>query len=75
MDCDAHRIDGKLNVFPVIIGNHVWIGTRVTILKGVSVGEGFIIGAGSIVTHDVPAHCMVAGNPARVIKIDVSWEL
>lgn len=52
----------------VIIENGVWIGEKVCILKGVTVGEKSIIGAGSIVTKDVPPYTIVAGNPAKVIK-------
>jgi acetyltransferase-like isoleucine patch superfamily enzyme len=53
---------------PVIIGNKVWIGFNAIILKGVTIGEGAIVGAGSVVTKDVPAFTIVAGNPARVIR-------
>jgi maltose O-acetyltransferase len=53
---------------PITIGNDVWIGARVIILPGVTIGEGVIIGAGSVVTKDVPAWAVVVGNPARVIK-------
>jgi len=52
----------------VIIGNDVWIGTRVIILGGVHVGNGAIIGAGSIVTKDIPDFAIAAGVPAKVIK-------
>jgi maltose O-acetyltransferase len=52
----------------VIIGNDVWIGTRVIILSGISIGNGAIIAAGSIVTKDVPDFAIVGGNPARIIK-------
>ena len=52
----------------IIIGNNVWIGDKVTILGGVTIGDNVIIGAGSIVTHDVPSNCMAAGMPANVIK-------
>ena len=54
---------------PVCIGNHVWIGANTVILKGVTIGEGAVVGAGSVVTHDVPALSVVAGNPARVLKM------
>jgi len=53
---------------PVLIGNDVWIGDKVTILPGVSIGDGAIIAANSVVTKDVPAYCVAAGNPARIIK-------
>lgn len=52
----------------VRIGNDVWIGTRAIILPGVQVGDGAIIGAGSVVTRDVPVLAVVGGVPARVIK-------
>lgn len=53
---------------PVIIGRNVWIGDKVTILPGVFIGEGAIIGANSVVTHDVPSFSIVAGSPAKIIK-------
>lgn len=53
---------------PIYIENNVWIGFDVTILKGVHIGEGAIIGAKSVVTKDVPAWSVVAGNPAKIIK-------
>jgi len=52
----------------VIIKDFVWIGANVTILPGVSIGEGAIVGAGSVVTKDIPDFSIAAGNPARVIK-------
>lgn len=51
MDSDAHAINGVVNTEPVIIGNHVWIGTRATILKGVTIGDGAIIAAGAVVVN------------------------
>ena len=51
------------------IGNHVWIGGRVTILKGVTIGDNAVVGAGSVVTKDVPKDAIVAGNPAKVIRM------
>lgn len=52
----------------VVIGNNVWIGDKTTILAGVHIGDNVIIGANSVVTHDIPSNCMAAGMPARVIK-------
>jgi len=52
----------------VKIGNNVWIGDKATILGGVTIGDNVIIGAGSVVTHDIPSNSMVAGIPARVVK-------
>jgi acetyltransferase-like isoleucine patch superfamily enzyme len=52
----------------IFIGDNVWIGTRSIILGGVSIGEGSVIAAASVVDFDVPLHSVVAGNPARVVK-------
>lgn len=57
------------DVGDVIIGDYVWIGARVIILKGVAIGEKAIIGAGAVVTKDVPPYAIVGGVPARVIKM------
>jgi acetyltransferase-like isoleucine patch superfamily enzyme len=53
---------------PIRIGRNVWIGFDVCILPGVTIGEGSVVGARSVVTEDVPAYCVVAGNPARIIR-------
>lgn len=53
---------------PVLIGNDVWIGDKVTILANVIIGDGAVIAANSVVTEDVPAYSVVAGNPAKIIK-------
>ncbi|NQD74516.1 acyltransferase [Pseudomonas sp. CM27] len=77
---DAHPIfcvksGERLNLpEPVIIGNHVWIGARAAILGGTSIGDGSIIGFGSIVKGVFPNNCIVAGTPARLIRKDVAWE-
>lgn len=52
---------------PVVIENDVFIGMNCLILKGVHIGSGSVVGAGSVVTHNVPPNSMIAGNPARVI--------
>lgn len=52
---------------PITIGNSVWIGDRATILGGVTIGDGAIIAAGSVVTKDIPAGAIVVGNPGRII--------
>ena len=53
---------------PIIVGKNVWIGSNSTILSGVTIGDNSIVGAGAVVTHDVPANAIVAGVPARKIK-------
>lgn len=53
---------------PVIIGNNVWIGDKAVILPDVKIGEGSIIGAGAVVTKDVPPYCVIGGNPAKIIR-------
>lgn len=75
MDSDAHSIgyEGYQMTKPVIIGNNVWIGSRAIILKGVNIGDGAIVAAGSVVTKDVPPNSTVAGVPARIIKENVKW--
>lgn len=67
-------IDEKLpgNDLPVVIEEDVWIGTGAIILKGVRVGRGSIVAAGAIVTKDVPAYSIVAGAPAKVLKMRMS---
>lgn len=52
----------------VVVEDEVWIGARSILLDGVTVGSGSVIGAGSVVTHDVPEYAVVAGNPARVLR-------
>ena len=51
-----------------MIGRNVWIGDKVTILGGVTIGDNVIVGAESIVTHDIPSNSIAGGTPARVIK-------
>jgi len=58
----------SVTVRPVRIGNKTWIGFGASILKGVSVGEGAVVGANAVVTRDVPPYTVVAGNPARVVR-------
>lgn len=54
---------------PVVIADRAWVGFNVTILKGVTIGEGAVVAACSVVTRDVPPHALVAGNPARVVRM------
>jgi len=57
----------------ISIEEHVWISQNATILKGVTIGKSSIVGAGAIVTKDVEANSIVAGNPARTIKKNITW--
>lgn len=83
-DNDGHPLDYKKrrdnfppekdSVKPVKIGNDVWVGRNAFILKGVTIGDRSVVGACSVVIDDVPADCVVVGNPARVVKKLVSGE-
>ncbi|MGH2729134.1 MAG: acyltransferase [Actinomycetota bacterium] len=77
MDSDSHvlSVGGRRRpqTLPVEIGNHVWMGAGVTVLKGATMGDGVVIGAGSVVTGTIPPKTLAAGVPARVIKDDVQW--
>lgn len=78
IDTDAHPIDylerrkpvtgDHISSLPIIIQDDVWIGARCVILKGVTIGARAVIGAGSVVTSDIPADCVAAGNPCRIIR-------
>jgi len=68
-DSDWHPNDPRSrSPRPIIIGDNVWLGVNVTVLKGVNIGPNAIIGAGSVVTKDIPANITAAGNPCRAIK-------
>jgi len=75
MDSDGHVVDRTLpdipehkKMAPVRIEDHAWIGYGALIMKGVTVGHHAVVAAQAVVTKDVPPHCVVAGNPARVVK-------
>ena len=74
-DSDVHKITGSTNsnTKPIKIGNHVWIGTNSIILKSVSIGDGAVVAAGSLVNKDVPSRSLVAGIPAKIIRSSVEW--
>lgn len=75
-DTDAHPMDYKVRrasnegtkSAPIVIEDDVWVGAHSIILKGVTIGARSIIGAGSVVTRSIPADCVAAGNPCKVIK-------
>jgi acetyltransferase-like isoleucine patch superfamily enzyme len=73
LDADGHEIDDRPSIAPVTIGNNVWIGARTTDLKGVTIGDGAVIAACSLVSKDVSPRSLVGGNPARIIRENVTW--
>lgn len=64
----SHASPGGRLTRPIVIEDKVWIGIGATVLPGVRIGYGAIVGANSVVTHDVPPMTVVGGNPARFIK-------
>ncbi|MBI9014110.1 MAG: acyltransferase [Clostridiales bacterium] len=80
MDSDFHNIyDNEMKIVnpskSVLINDNVWIGREAIIMKGVTIGKGSIVAARSVVTKSIPENVVVAGNPAKVIKTDISWGL
>ena len=75
MDSNAHKINGADEPHAITIGNNVWIGAHVMVLKGASIGDHCIVAAGSVVTGQFGNHVLIGGIPARVIKENVSWEV
>ena len=69
LDSDYHGVSGgQTKAAAVKIESDVWLGTRVIVLRGVSIGQGSVVGAGSVVTRSIPPRVFAAGVPARVIK-------
>lgn len=67
----THDIDNDFDTViskPITIGKNCWITTNCTLLPGITIGDNVIIGAGSVVSKDIPSNCIAAGNPCRVIK-------
>jgi acetyltransferase-like isoleucine patch superfamily enzyme len=67
----GQRINPSANV---VIGDHVWLGQSAFVGKGVVIGSGSVVGAHGVVTKDVPADSVCAGNPARVVRSKIRWE-
>lgn len=63
------RNQGLEYAYPVTIGNNVWIGAHVAILPGVTIGDNAVIGAGSVVTKDIPPNALAVGNPCKVLRL------
>ena len=72
-DSAHHSIDCKDPVAPVVIGNHVWIGSNAIITAGVTIHDGAVVAAGAVVVKDVPAHTLVGGVPAVILKENIKW--
>ncbi len=69
IDNDFHGVFGcEPKKAPICIGNDVWIASRAIILRGVTIGDNSVVAANAVVANDVPANCIVAGNPARIVK-------
>lgn len=68
LNLTALPFDNKVIIGEVDIGKYVWIGAKVIILPGVKIGDGAVIGAGAVVSRDVPKGAVVAGNPAKILK-------
>jgi acetyltransferase-like isoleucine patch superfamily enzyme len=69
IDGDAHQDDPRAGKNKdIVIEDNVWLGMNVVVLKGVTIGRNSLIGAGSIVTKDIPANVVAAGNPCRIVK-------
>ncbi len=73
IDDDGHGFGPPPYWAPVIIEDDVWIGCNVTVLKGVTLGAGSVVAAGSVVTQSCPPHSLIGGVPARVLRKDVKW--
>lgn len=75
-DSSVHEIlrDDYHKTEPISIGNHVWIGTNSVILKGVTIGDGAVIAAGSVVNKSIPPKCLAGGVPAKIIKDGIEWK-
>ena len=75
-DNDAHELADSqhASMKPIEIGDHVWIGTNVTVLKGVKIGNGAVIAANSLVNKDIPEKALAGGVPAKILRENVEWK-
>ena len=62
------RNKGLEYAYPIKVGNNVWFGGNVVVLSGVTIGDNVVIGAGSVVTKDIPSNVVAVGNPCKVVK-------
>lgn len=75
MDTNAHKINGEDVPKEIYIGNNVWIGAHVMVLKGAVIGNNCIVAAGSVVTGKFADNVLIGGVPAKVIKENITWEV
>ena len=70
LDADLHDLDAETpeRIAPVQIGDRVWLGANVLVLRGVRIGDDVVVGAGSVVTRDLPSRCLAVGSPARPVR-------
>lgn len=77
MDNDYHHViiggEERASCKPITIGDHVWIGARAIVLKGVTIGSGSVIAAGAVVSRDVPPNSLAGGSPMKILREGVSW--
>lgn len=78
MDSDGHPLAPgmPINEGPIVIGKHVWLASKVSVLQGVTIGDFAVVATGAVVTKDVPPYAVVAGVPAKVIRYldkDITW--
>lgn len=71
MDSDQHAVvpGERAKSAPIVLGKHVWVGSKAIVLRGVTIGDHAVVAAGAVVTKDVPAHAVVAGVPAKVVRM------
>jgi acetyltransferase-like isoleucine patch superfamily enzyme len=78
LDTDLHNVvfedKVQINSKLIFLGNNVWVGANSIILKGVSLGDNCIVAAGSVVTKSFPENSLIGGNPAKLIKTNISWK-
>ena len=67
LDPDQRKVNLEA-AYPITVGNNVWFGGGVKVLPGVTIGDNVVIGAGSVVSRDIPSNCLALGNPCRVIR-------
>lgn len=70
--CESPRVRKPYSKGGIVIGNGVWLGNNVCVMPGVTIGDSVVVGANSVVTHDIPSFSIVAGIPARIIKQTIS---